>query len=102
MHLAEHHRHENFASLEAVHIDNLAPTLAGLHGVAVGCRLDKGPTQLGDVLNPPSRPGLFPIDESYGDAVSNNNVSRLQIVVNDTVEAIDQQSGEIVKLPHDP
>ncbi len=102
LYLGEHRREETVNRFEPVHVGEFAPSLADLARVAVGSRLDEGPAQLGDVLDALSGPSLFPIDQPYGESTSDDDVSRLQIVVDHTLEAVDHPSREIVQLPHHP
>jgi hypothetical protein len=101
LHLIEHRRKEGVECVESVHPRELAPSLADLDRGALQCRLDHGPAQLGDIFNAPSGSSLFPIDQSHGHAVSNNDVPGLEIVVDYALEAvIDQVDREVVELPH--
>jgi hypothetical protein len=62
---------------ESVRADEVAPSFAEFDRIPVGCWLDLGPAQLGDVFDASSWPGLFPIDQPDGDAALDDDVSRL-------------------------
>ena len=99
--LGEHRRHDVVRSLKPVLADKVAPTLAEVDRISPWCRLDERPAQLGNIFNTPSWPGLLPIDQSYGDAVLDHDVSGLQIVVDYALETFNESRSEVVKLPHD-
>lgn len=99
--LGDHRWQEIIRWVQPVHLNEAAPFAPDLDRVAARCWFDKGPAQLGDVFDAPSRSGLFPIDQSHWDATMDDDIARLQIVMDDTVEAVDQPRREIVQLPND-
>jgi len=99
--LGEHRGHDIVGTAEPVLADEVAPSSAKFDRVSVGCRLDEGPAQLGNVFDSASWSDLFPIDQPYREAALDHDVSGLQVVVDHALGTFDQFRSEVVKLPHD-
>lgn len=101
-HASEDGGHEVFTRLEAVLIGDEAPAPAHVAAIALRCRLDERPAEVGDVLDASARLRLLPVDETDRLPVPNDYVPGLQIVVDHALVSVHEARGQIVEAPYDP
>jgi hypothetical protein len=75
--------------VEAVCGDESAPLPTDIERIAVWSGFDEGPAQLGYIFHSSSRTCLLPVDQTNRPSAANDNIPRLQIVVDYRFEAID-------------